>query len=194
MYRKIIAFGLMTSLIFGLSDRTFAAGATAGLSPRKAIYQAARTGNVKSVENLIRQGFSLETVDSNGNTALCASVALKDVTAYNTLIAAGADPNADCMQNMSAAKKERFCAGKGLADRSICSEAAKSTGIITSSIWADAAGAAVLGTVAIAAAGSSGGGGGGSGSGDGSNAGHCANVDCGFHGNCDANRLFLYLF
>ncbi|MBQ7412843.1 MAG: hypothetical protein IJV07_01020 [Alphaproteobacteria bacterium] len=192
MYRKIIAFGLMTSLLFGLSNGTYAAGSAVGLSPRKAIYQAARTGNVKAVENLVRQGFSLETVDSNGNTALCASVALKDVTAYNTLIAAGADPNADCMKNMSAARKERFCAGRGIADRSICTGVAKS-GIITSNIWADAAGVAVLGTVAVAAASGGGGGGGSSGGGDdggsggGSDSGLCANVDCGFHGNCDSN-------
>ena len=144
-----------------LSQSVLANAAThpAGMSVLKTIYQYAHTGNRAALESLKQQGYSLDVADKKGNTVLCASVLLNDKVAYNTLIAAGADVEASCMDDLSNAQRTQFCGHKGLIDRSICVEKGGG-GLFFDNAWVEIGGLALIGTAAAAAGGGGGGGGG----------------------------------
>ena len=156
---------VMMALLLSQSILANAATHPAGMSVLKTIWQYARAGDKVSLEQLKRQGVSLDSADAKGNTVLCASVLLNNKVAYNTLIAAGADADVSCMSKISKEQKEQFCLNKGLLNNALCTASDSGGGLIFDSVWAEVAGVALIGTAAVAA-GSGGGGGGGSSSSD----------------------------
>ena len=61
------------------------------------IYAAAKSGDVRTIENYLYQGYSIDATDSDGMTALCSASWDYNAYAYNLLISYGANPNANCM-------------------------------------------------------------------------------------------------
>ena len=61
------------------------------------IYEAAKAGNTLAIESYLRQGYSIDETDANGNTALCTASWDYTTYAYDLLISYGANPKADCM-------------------------------------------------------------------------------------------------
>ena len=181
--RKFIGLYIATIALmsFGIGH-TSATASTGVTNVHQTIYMYALSGNIKALQKLKASGYDLEATNPKGNTALCSAVLLKDVKAYNTLVEVGADLNSECMEKISPKNKDAFCAKNGIANKSICSIG---KGKLGSNIWTTVGGAALLGTVGIAAAAGGGGGGGGSGSGE-PPVDLCANVDCGEHGTCSA--------
>ena len=61
-----------------------------------------------SVRQLIRQGYDIDAVDGEGDSALCAAVYDGDTGAFNLLASFGADLNHPCVRQMSEAVKRDF--------------------------------------------------------------------------------------
>ena len=74
------------------------------------MYSLATMGNVQALRAAIQRGLNIDTLDRNGNTALCHSILQRNYTAYNTLRAAGANPNHPCVQNVSNNNYDSFMA------------------------------------------------------------------------------------
>ena len=105
------------------------------------IYSAAKRGDIQTLNTYLNRGYSVDTPERNGTTALCKAAADGNRRAYNLLLQYGANPNVSCMSAI----------GRKTA--------------MSSSTKYILGGVAVVGAgVAIAAA-AGGGGGGGSGSG-----------------------------
>lgn len=64
------------------------------------MYTLASMGNVRALRAAVQRGLNIDTLDRNGNTALCHAIKQRNYTAYNTLRAAGANPNHPCIQNV----------------------------------------------------------------------------------------------
>lgn len=120
------------------------------------IYNHAHARNREALMRLKRNGYSLDAVDSRGNTALCRAIVRKDEGAYNLLRQMGADISHPCVKRMEAAvrpvKNDKFVWNIG------------------PTTYLGAA-ALVGGTIAIAAGGSGGGSKSDGAGGDGSNPG-----------------------
>lgn len=166
---------VMMALLLSQSILANAATHPAGMSVLKTIWQYARLGDKVSLEQLKRQGVSLDSADAKGNTVLCASVLLNNKVAYNTLIAAGADADVSCMSEISKEQKAQFCLNKGLLNDALCATQDSGSGLIFDSIWAEVTGVALIGA-AVAAVGGGGGGGGGSGDSTGASTGGTGNA------------------
>ena len=201
MLKKLCA-GLV---IFSLIPQAFA-----DLTARQRVFRLAHDGNVEAIKQMANLGEDINDVDSKGKTALCTAVVLRDVRAYNTLIAAGADQKAACMDKLTMEQKQSFCGLTGATRTALCSGNLTSEAL-SSGFLLNTAGAVLLGGGAIAiAAGGGGGGGGGDTPAECSGHGHkdeagacicddgwrgidcetstiCDNVDCGTHGSCDMN-------
>ena len=74
---------------------------SAPMTPRQAFYYHAHKGNLTALIQLKKMGYHIDVSDDYGNSALCEAVIKKDNTAIQTLIQAGADTNATCMQALS---------------------------------------------------------------------------------------------
>ena len=196
MFLKKIALTILTvsTALYGTVSR---ADVLPSASARQTIFQYAHQGDIKNLNHLKNMGYDLDVTDRKGNTALCSAVIVKDVLAYNTLIRAGANVNHSCMDEVSTDQKKSFCSGSGLVDRSICTGFSPD-GLITSSLWMDLGGVAILGAAGVAAASGGGGGGGGGGkshecSGHGSkdDSGKCVCKDGWSGTNCEIDDLCI---
>ena len=87
---KIIA---MLALVFAV----FPQDSKAWGSIKDSIYAAAKSGDIRTIENYLYQGYSIDATDSDGMTALCSASWDYQPYAYNLLISYGANPNASCM-------------------------------------------------------------------------------------------------
>ena len=74
---------------------------SAPMTPRQAFYYHAHRGNMGALIQLQKMGYPIDVSDDHGNSALCEAVIKRDQQAIQTLIHAGADTNATCMQALS---------------------------------------------------------------------------------------------
>ncbi|MBQ8870368.1 MAG: hypothetical protein IJ019_03225 [Alphaproteobacteria bacterium] len=65
------------------------------------IYLAAGKGDIDYLSRVGEYNISLETTNKDGDTPLCIAARKKNEKAYNTLIKAGANPNAPCTKNIA---------------------------------------------------------------------------------------------
>lgn len=79
------------------------------------LYTLASQGNVRALRLAIQRGLNIDSLDARGNTALCHSVIQRNYTAYNTLRAAGANPNHPCMQHIQAQSRDSFLESRRVA-------------------------------------------------------------------------------
>ncbi len=116
MRSHIIAILLSISLLCSpahaqyQSSRTYATRTTSKTvstrtTGRQMIYQYAKNGNLRGLKALQARGYALDVYDANGNSALCEAAIRKDKKAVDTLIAAGANQNAPCMQKIPVENK-----------------------------------------------------------------------------------------
>ena len=63
------------------------------------IYKAAKAGDTRTIESYLKQGYSIDEKDANGNTALCTASWDYSPYAYDLLRSYGANPKADCMRH-----------------------------------------------------------------------------------------------
>ena len=61
------------------------------------IYNAAKNGQTGKINYIINSGYSVDTPDNSGSTALCKAYADRNMRAYNLLLQYGANPYASCM-------------------------------------------------------------------------------------------------
>ena len=165
MLRKKLIL-ILAALILGVSGSV----ANAAMTPRQAVFEYARRGNVQGLQKLKSAGYNIDMVDSSGRSVLCSAVASKDVKAYNTLIKAGANANHECMNSVSEAQKKSLCSQSGAVASPVCpqrtgavtssSSAAGGSAISSSAVLTTVGGAAAIGGIVAAAAGGGGGGGG----------------------------------
>lgn len=90
--KKLIALSVLLLPVF--ADYAQAWG-----SIKDEIYAAAKAGDVKTIERFIMSGYSIDTKDADGNTALCTASLDYNSSAYDLLIRYGANPNVECMKN-----------------------------------------------------------------------------------------------
>lgn len=90
--KKLIA---LTALFIPL----FVSNAQAwGSSAAKKLYTAARSGDLRTIEEHLMSGHSIDELDSDGNTALCLASWDYSQYAYDVLISYGANPKVKCME------------------------------------------------------------------------------------------------
>ena len=149
LFKRIFCIATILGLFLGLSS-TANALSFAGFA-----YQNAKSANVASIRNYLRNGYDIATLSPNGYTALCYAAAYNDYPAYVRLRRLGADENHQCMQKVNQAYAQ------DLNQRYIATQSSKSTLLKSddnTKYWV--AGAAVAGTaaaVALLAGGGSGG-------------------------------------
>ena len=61
------------------------------------IYNAAKRGDIQTLNTYLNRGYSVDTPEGNGTTALCKAAADGNRRAYNLLLQYGANPNVSCM-------------------------------------------------------------------------------------------------
>lgn len=91
-----------------------ARAASGKITVARAFYELAHKNDTQKIENLIARGYSLESWDEKGYTAVCLSVVRNDKPAYNALIKAGADKNPACLKQIPDTAYRRFF---GLSER-----------------------------------------------------------------------------
>ena len=106
MFKKALLYSVMLGLMtsnpvfaqYGQNARPATkAVKTVKMSPRLAMYHYAKSGNVKGLQQLKAQGYSIDLLDTKGQSALCEAVWKKDKTAVSTLIQFGANQNSSCI-------------------------------------------------------------------------------------------------
>ncbi len=107
-------FRIFVTFVTIYSFLLFAFPAKATLPPlsNAQVYTLASRGDVYALRAAIQRGLNIDSLDRNGNTALCHSIIQRNYTAYNALRAAGANPNHPCMQRIIAQNRESFLSSK----------------------------------------------------------------------------------
>ncbi len=161
--KRIITFTLAVGLMF--PQVGFTQTAVRAVDVQRFLVQAAVNGDTLAVQTAVRAGYPIDSVDFNGNTALCLSVWLNNAAAYNILKENGADTEHDCTKRIPPQKAQQFCPSIN-GEATFCQNVTDKSG----STWKQAAeigGTAVLAGGLIAAVAASGGSSGGGGSDDG---------------------------
>ena len=105
MFKKILFSAVALGMMFS-NSAAYALPQGGNLTPRQALYNYAKTGNVSALQAMKKQGFSIDLADEKGNSALCEATWRKDKNAVASLISAGANTNAACMQKIPASYKQ----------------------------------------------------------------------------------------
>ncbi len=158
------------------------------------IYNYASQKNMRELKKLKN---SMDSVDSEGNTALCQAILNKDVKTYNALVRAGANTSAACIKNIPQTTYNNFMtsvAQSGIAGGDVAtagSATATATPTTGTFLGMGALGWGITGAVVVAgiaaAAGGGGGGGGAGGASAGGSAATCGGNTCGIHSHCSNN-------
>ena len=90
---KNLRYGIALSALIAFYNSPANAWGTA----KDAIYEAAHNGDVRTIENLLSRGYSIDTPDGYGMSALCSAYRDGDTRAYNLLLRYGANSYAECM-------------------------------------------------------------------------------------------------
>ena len=72
MLRKKLIL-ILAGLILGVSGSV----ANAAMTPRQAVFEYARRGNIQGLQKLKSAGYNIDMVDSSGRSVLCSAVASK---------------------------------------------------------------------------------------------------------------------
>ena len=160
LVRKLFVFATVYSFLLGSLPRV----AWAYLPPlsNAQLYTLAARGNVRALKAAVQRGLNIDSLDRYGNTALCHAISQRNYIAYNTLRAAGANPNHPCTQNLAAYNRDSFLASRRVVPSSANSRQAYSYVGDEEFVFSDSAlllGGLVLAGAALAVAFSSGGGG-----------------------------------
>ena len=91
--KKIIALALLFSFL--------SMPVQAKVLVQQVLYQYAARGDIAKIKQLQERGYSIDSPNYEGNTALCDAVLRRNNRAANILIKMGADRNAKCMQRIS---------------------------------------------------------------------------------------------
>ena len=86
-FQRIVAIFLCAGLL---------AGCTTSGNSFDYVYETASSGNVQELRDLVREGYSLDVPNKNGETPMCYAQRNGDDLAFQTLRAAGATKTARC--------------------------------------------------------------------------------------------------
>lgn len=86
-FQRIVVILLCTGMLAGCSSSS---------NSFDYVYETASAGNVTELRDLVRDGYSLDVPNKNGETPLCYAQRNGDDLAFQTLRAAGAAKNARC--------------------------------------------------------------------------------------------------
>ena len=84
-------------VFFGAALFFYGAPVQAFGSVKDALYAAAKRGDAVTIESYLQQGYSIDTTDGSGMSALCTAHAEGNMAAYNLLLQYGANSYAGCM-------------------------------------------------------------------------------------------------
>lgn len=84
-------------VFFGAALVFYGAPVQAFGSVKDALYAAAKRGDTVTIESYLQQGYSIDTTDGSGMSALCTAHAEGNMAAYNLLLQYGANSYAGCM-------------------------------------------------------------------------------------------------
>lgn len=106
---KVSKFVCLTMGMLCLSGRTYA---DSTMSVADSLFAQAQANNRVALIRAVRNGYPIDSVDENGNTALCKAMLAKDNKAYSLLRQMGANTNHACVKRLEAAlrstKSEAF--------------------------------------------------------------------------------------
>ena len=85
------------AVLFLLAMTIFTSESKALWSVKDSLYRAASSYDIGTINNYLQRGYSIDTADSDGVTALCEAYWKNNSQAYNVLLQYGANPNANCM-------------------------------------------------------------------------------------------------
>ena len=100
---------LCCSLVVMMTAGT--AAAQWGASVARSFYENARYGNKGAILRLKRNGYSINSTDEEGNTALCLAIQANNFAAYDLLKKNGADVNHECTKKFEQEKKLTYYKG-----------------------------------------------------------------------------------
>ena len=100
---------LCCSLVVMMTAGT--AAAQWGASVARSFYENARYGNKGANLRLKRNGYSINSTDEEGNTALCLAIQANNFAAYDLLKKNGADVNHECTKKFEQEKKLTYYKG-----------------------------------------------------------------------------------
>ena len=110
LLRKVIVFTTIYTFLVASLPKV----AWAYLPPlsNAQLYTLAARGNVRALKAAVQRGLNIDSLDRYGNTALCHAITRRNYIAYNTLRAAGANPNHPCTQNLAVRNRDSFLASR----------------------------------------------------------------------------------
>lgn len=96
MVKKLVSVMFAIALFLGLNPKLSQAVSFADY-----VYQSAKTGHISAIRQYTNLGYSIDSVDTNGMTALCTAAYNKDFITYNRLLRLGASEQVDCMERVN---------------------------------------------------------------------------------------------
>ena len=128
------------------------------MTPRQAFYYHAHEGNFSALQKLKQMGYFIDQSDNKGNSALCEAVWRQDRQAVDTLLRAGANQRATCMQKIPSSYKISVGLTQSNSLMPPLSATTASTGLSTTAIVGIGVGTAALigGGIALATRGGGG--------------------------------------
>ena len=204
MVQKVLSLLIAAGVIIGGQNTALAAqdGLSQTMqSTRQALYTSAVQGDISSMQQILQQGYFIDSEDVNGNTLLCESVYNDDYAAFTSLKKVGASVRHSCVNRIPERTIIDFNNGyqawvnavnsgevaySAAAQTSATGTGAltASSGLSTGAMVGIGVGAAVLVGGGVALALSSGGSSGSKSSPQPIDP--CLNVSCGEHGQCSA--------
>ena len=204
MIQKVLSLLIAAGVIIGGQNTALAAqdGLSQTMqSTRQALYTSAVQGDISSMQQILQQGYFIDSEDVNGNTLLCESVYNDDYAAFTSLKKVGASVRHSCVNRIPERTIIDFNNGyqawvnavnsgevaySAAAQTSATGTGAliASSGLSTGAMVGIGVGAAVLVGGGVALALSSGGSSGSKSSPQPIDP--CLNVSCGEHGQCSA--------
>lgn len=110
-----VAMNKATKFLCGSLAIMMTAGAAAaqwsGDMTARSFYENARRGNKGAILRLKRNGYSINSTDAQGNTALCLALQANNFDAYNLLKKNGADTNHECTKKFEQEKQLTYYKG-----------------------------------------------------------------------------------
>ncbi|MBP5534190.1 MAG: hypothetical protein J6Y03_01625, partial [Alphaproteobacteria bacterium] len=80
--------------------RTVRSAAARKVTPREAIMEYAKRGNIQKLQQMKARGYNIDLADAKGNSSLCEAVWRGERNAVATLIRMGANQNSECMKRI----------------------------------------------------------------------------------------------
>ena len=101
LFTKAVCITTMCAFTFAIAPKSAMAQTRLAPISFNEMYDLAHRGDVEALRASMYRGMSIDSTNSRGDTGLCLAARRRDVHAYNSFVAAGANPRHPCTQNVS---------------------------------------------------------------------------------------------